>query len=141
MANEKTALAQNAKASFFVYGPAQTTRSQFNIWSPSSVDKLDFSKHGTFAATVQKCRFYYRHDSLASSVINKMVDLAINDLVFIPQGTISVTEKAIFNSLSTDIITFLQKCAREYLTTGLVVPEIKLTRITQTAQRDKNIKR
>lgn len=130
----------SAKASsgFFVTGP--TYKSNMNIWSPDAVDKLAFDTHKTFANIIKDTRFYYRHDSLASSVINKMVDLAINGLV-VDRGSATKTELQIFEALKVDLLNFLRKAALEYLITGLVVPEISLTRIGMTQLRDKGIQR
>jgi len=132
-------LVQKSTASFFELGPSY--KSKMNVWSPSAVDRLAFSDHKTFANIIRDTRFYYRHDSLASSVINKMVDLAINDLVIVPEKVASKTELQIFDALKTDLLEFLRLSALEYLTTGLVVPEITLTRINQTELRDKGVQR
>jgi len=128
-----------AKASFAIY-PSMTQTMTSNPWI-GTVDKLSFDNHATYEKVVRDCRFYFRHDPLASTVINKLVDIAINDLVIEPEGSITVTEQSIFNSLSEDLIDFLRKAAFEYLITGLLVPEIKLTRINKVALRDKYIKR
>lgn len=111
-----------------------------NPWI-SMVDKLAFDNHDNYENVIKDCRFYFRHDPLASTVINKLVDLAVNDLVVQTDGTATVTEKAIYGALEKDMIGFLRKAAFEFLITGLLVPEIKLTRIPKDVLLNKNIKR
>ncbi len=138
MANDES-VKRLAKASFAIY-PSMTQTMASNPWI-GTVDKLSFDDHNEYEKVVRDCRFYFRHDPLASTVINKLVDIAINDLVIEPEGSITVTEQSIFNSLNEDLIEFLRKAAFEYLITGLLVPEIKLTRINKLALRDRYIKR
>ena len=138
MANDES-VKRLAQASFAIY-PSMTQTMTSNPWI-GTVDKLSFDNHSEYEKVVRDCRFYFRHDPLASTVINKLVDIAINDLVVEPEGPITVTEQSIFDSLSEDLIAFLRKAAFEYLITGLLVPEIKLTRINKLALRDKYIKR
>ena len=128
-----------AKASFAIY-PSMTQTMAANPWI-GNVDKLSFDDHAEYENVVRDCRFYFRHDPLASTVIHKLVDIAINDLVIEPEGSITVTEESIFDSISLDLIKFMRKAAFEYLITGLLVPEIKLTRINKKQLRDKHIKR
>jgi len=122
------------------YPSQSSTNLGVNPWV-GTVDKLSFDDHQTFEKIVRDCRFFYRHDPLASTVIQKIIDIAINELVVTPEGTITKTEEAIFDALENDIIRFLRKAAYEYLITGLLVPEIKLTRITKRELREKYIKR
>jgi hypothetical protein len=128
-----------ARAGFQIY--QSLSRTGDNLWNPGDVDRLTFATRKHFGKTIKHCRFYFRHDPLASTVINKMVDLAINDIVVQTNGKASVTEEAIFNSLAKDVVPFMRKAAYEYLITGLVVPEIKLTRVRKKVLRDKGIKR
>lgn len=128
-----------ARAAYQIY--QSLSRTGENLYSPADVDKLTFATRRNFEKTIKHCRFYFRHDPLASTVVNKIVDLAINDIVVQTNGKGNVTEEAIFNSLAKDIIPFLRKAAYEYLITGLVVPEIKLTRVRKKLLREKGIKR
>ena len=139
MAEETKKLASARASSYTIYQSMTRTMDQ-NPWI-SMVDKLSFDDHDKYEQVVNDCRFYFRHDPLASTVINKLVDLAINDLVVHPDGAASVTEKAIYDSLEKDLIVFLRKAAFEFLITGLLVPEVKLTRLTKDELLNKNIKR
>jgi len=138
MTEEK--LAKKANAAFFnPMGPSYSQ--QVNTWSTRIVDKMSFDEHKTYADAVKSCRFYFRHEPIVWSVITKMTDLAINDLVVKTEGSVTKTEKQIFEALSRDMLQFFRKCALEYLTTGLVVPEITFTRIGQKEIRDKGVQR
>jgi hypothetical protein len=79
---EEPRLAKNSRASFFYEG--QRFYSDIGIWSNKSVDKLSFDDHGSYQNIIKDCRFYFRHEPLAWSVLTKMVDLAINELVILP---------------------------------------------------------
>ena len=132
-------LANKVTAAYFPIGtPYQTDA---NVWGVNRVDKLSFENRDLYSNSVKNCRFYYRHEALAFSVVTKMVDLAINDLVITPEGKASKTEEQIYEALKEDLIKFLRKCALEYLITGLVVPEITLTRVAKNALRDKGVQR
>jgi hypothetical protein len=130
-----------ARASINLFPSLQRTMDQ-NPWY-ANVDTLTSLDHKKYRKVIKNCRFFFRHDPLASTVISKMVDMAINDMVI---GTdhlsrVSQTEEAIFQSVSDDIVVFLRKAAFEYLLTGLVVPEIRLTRLKEKELRRREIPR
>ena len=114
MANEES-VRKLAQASFAIY-PSMTQTMAQNPWI-GTVDKLSFDDHNAYEKVVRDCRFYFRHDPLASTVINKLVDIAISDLVVEPVGPVTVTEQSIFDALTEDLVTFLRKAAFEYLIT------------------------
>lgn len=130
---------------------AHMVRRRATVFSPTGhtsqgiyaelVDKLSYDKHEDFESVIKNCRFFFRHDPLAATVINKVVDFAINDIVVDTGGRAKTTEVEIYDALSTDLKPFLRKAAYEYLLTGLVVPEIRLTRIRKAELRGKGIKR
>jgi hypothetical protein len=124
-------------------GPYYNSQLHGGTWNSTTVDKLTYDDHDTYKDVIKHCRFYFRHEPIAFSVITKMVNLAINGLVVLPKdnATFSKTEEQIFEAVSEDLIKFFRNAAFEYLTTGLVVPEIKLTRIRQRELRDKYIQR
>src|SRR3990172_4913957 len=128
-----------AEATIQVFQPVTNTRD--DTFGPVTVDKLFFDKQSKYCDVIKECRFYYRHDPLAATVINKVVDIAINELVVTLDKTVSVTEKSIFEAVAKDVAPFMRKAALEYLITGLVVPEISLTRVRITDLRNKGIKR
>lgn len=140
MAEEKEKKLAGAKASFMIYPSMSRANLDANPWM-GMVDLLAFSDHDKYEKVVKDCRFYFRHDPLASTVVTKLVDIAVNDLVIRADGKTTQTEDAIFDALEQDIMPFLRKAAFEYLTTGLLVPEIKFTRINRRSLRDKFIPR
>lgn len=133
-----------AQASFFNTGNSYPSylygANGYMPWSPR-VDKLSFGDHKLYENIIRDCRFFYRLEPLANTVINKMVDMSINNLIIDYTDKATKTEKQIYNSLKKDIIKFLRKAAVEYLTTGLVIPEISLTRLDKTQLRQKGIQR
>lgn len=120
--------------------PGLTRKDRTPIWS-NTVDKLNFRDHDVYKNIIDDCRFFFRYDPLAKIIIQKMVDLAINDLIVIPESGMSKTELSIFKAVKDDILDFLSNAADEYLITGLVVPEIGFTRVTTDFLKEKNIKR
>lgn len=139
MADENKKLASARASSYTIYQSMNRTGDS-NPWI-STVDKLAFDNHDNYVNVIKDCRFYFRHDPLASTVIRKLVDLSVNDLVVQPDGKATVTEKAIYNALEKDMIGFLRNAAFEFLISGLLVPEIKLTRINKESLLNKNVKR
>ena len=138
MDNDKVKLAKKAKAAFFM--PQSSYRSNISVWGSNQVDKLSFEDHDTFVKIVKDCRFFFRHEPIATTVVTKMVGLAINDII-VPQGNITKTEFQIYDSLKKDVIKFLRKASLEFLTTGLVVPEITLEVLNRKQLREKGIQR
>lgn len=138
MDNNTIKLARKASAAFFV--PQSSYKSNISVWGSNQVDKLSFEDHDTFVKIVKDCRFFFRHEPIATTVVTKMVGLAINDII-IPQGDVTKTEYQVYESLKKDIIKFLRKAALEFLTTGLVVPEITLTTLNKKQLREKGIQR
>ena len=130
---------QYGTAGLFLF-PNNQSVSDLGIFS-DQVDRLAFDTHKNYKSVISDCRFYFRHDPLAATVINKLVDFSINDLVIDGSKGMKTTEEEIFTSIVKDITPFLRKAAREYLLTGLVIPEIRLTRIRKKALREKGIRR
>ena len=116
-----------------------------NPWvTPNQVDKYtslhlltDTSDpNKNYHDIVETCRFQYRHDPIASSVINKIIDLSINGILFHGLRGEKVTEnqrKAI-ESLRYPLKKFAEYCALEYLTSGLLIPEWEFTKVTDTRE-------
>lgn len=136
--NKSIKLAKKAKASFFM--PQSSYQNNISVWGSSNIDKLSFEDHDSFVKIIKDCRFFFRHEPIATTVVTKMVALAINDII-IPQNGVSKTDYQVYKSLKTDIIKFLRKTALEFLTTGLVVPEITLTGLNRKQLREKGIQR
>jgi len=136
--NKSNRLAKTALATFFM--PQSSYPSDVGVWGSNQVDKLSFEDHSTFVKIVKDCRFFFRHEPIATTVVTKMVSLAINDII-VPENSIPKTDYQIYESLKKDIVRFLRKAALEFLTTGLVVPEITLTNLNRKQLREKGIQR
>lgn len=141
MAENKLAKSGNAALNFgYSYYSNYGDKRKVSPWT-NIVDKLDFQNHDTFENVVKDCRFFYRYEPIAKTIIDKMVDLAINDLVIIPDKYNNVTERSVYDALKKDILKFVRQVALEYLLTGLVVPEITLTRLNRPQLQERGIKR
>jgi hypothetical protein len=101
-----------------------------NPWSPEDIDKLESKELDSFKATVDMCRFFYQRDPMASIVINKLVDIGINTLVFHKNG-LSDNEIKIFYGLKDKLKEFAEAMAQEYLISGFVIPEVKITAVNK----------
>lgn len=133
-----TTLAKKSVAAFFMQPNSYKT--DVSVWGANQIDKLSFEEHDTYVKIIKDCRFFFRHEPIATTVVTKMVGLAINDII-IPQNNISKTDYQVYASLKKDVIKFLRKASLEFLTTGLVVPEITLEVISKKELREKGIQR
>lgn len=99
-----------------------------NPWTDArkSMDKpYDFDK---FVETANLCRFFYRTEPVVSTVINKLVEIGINDLVF-SKNKLSDNEFRVFKALKPRLLEFAEQMAQEFLLSGLVVPEVGYRKI------------
>lgn len=85
-----------------------------------------------FVTNTTLCRFFYRTEPVVSTVVNKLVEIGINDLVF-SRNKLSDNELRLFNSLKPRLLEFAEQMALEFLLSGLVVPEVGYDRV-----KDKN---
>jgi hypothetical protein len=109
-------------------------------WSPSDIDKLEFTKHKNWKNVVTDCRYYYKRDPFASTVVNKIIDIAINDIV-VHSGEARDSIIKIVEGIRTPLLLFLRNAALEYLTTGLLVPEITFDSVNKADLHALGIKR
>lgn len=109
-----------------------------NPWSYDSVDKLEFSEE--YPETVDACRFFYSKDPIASSTINKMVEIGINDLYF-DNSKLSENEMRVFESVKEKLVEFAEAMALEYLISGLVIPEVNYTTVLKEDLEEVGIKK
>ena len=111
-----------------------------NPYSPSDVDKMDLSKDLDWKDVIALCKFFYKHEPLASTVSNKLIDIAINDLTFDKNG-ISDNELKIFEGIKEKLRAFAEQLALEYLLSGLVVPEFRFGPVTKRQLRIYGVKK
>lgn len=82
--------------------------------------KVDYDE---FVKLNSLCRFFYKSEPVVSTVINKLVEIGINDLVFSRNG-LSDNEFRLFTALKPRLLEFSEQMAQEFMLSGLVVPEI-----------------
>lgn len=112
-----------------------------NPWSPDDVDKMDKKLElKQFRELVDQCRFFYKKDPLVSSTINKLVEIAINDLQLGKNG-LGENEFRVFTSMKQKLKDFAEQMAMEYLISGLVIPEIKVGVLTKEQVKEIGIKK
>jgi len=109
------------------------------VWSPEEYDKLDENPK-TYHKLVKQCKFYYKKDPIGGTIINKLVELGITELIF-DKGKLSENEFRVFDGMRKKIKKFIEACALEYLLSGLVVPEIKYTATPKTVLQRLGIKK
>lgn len=110
------------------------------VWSPSDVDKLEFTNHDNWSKVVQDCRYYYKRDPFVATVINKIIDMAINDIVVRPgEARDSITN--IVQGIKHPLLLFLRDASLEYLSSGLVIPEVSFTKVERDELHILGIKR
>lgn len=94
-----------------------------NVWNDvktfynKKVDKVAFDE------LIFLCRFFYKTEPVVSTVINKLVEIGINDIIISKSG-LSENEFRVFQALKPRLLEFSETMAQELLLSGLVVPEI-----------------
>jgi len=107
-----------------------------NPWLYKENYTLRINDFDDFRTIVKDCRFFYRRDALASTTINKLVDIGINDLLITKNG-LPDNEFRVFEGLKYKLLSFAEDMALEFLISGLVFPEIKFA--TQTKEQIKDM--
>lgn len=75
-----------------------------------------------------QCRFFYRCDPTASTVLNRMAELSAGKIKN-RKDDCTDEEYAYFNSLSERITALFALCALEYLISGMAIPDYAITRV------------
>jgi len=106
-----------------------------NILTDSSGSRLLFTEAvdnmeipTDFHKLIKICRFFYKRDPVAGTVINKMVDCAITPITN-RKSKCTDTEFYVYDALSDMLQAFFRNACLEYLLSGLVVPEYEWNRI------------
>jgi len=118
---EKSDTSKLVKASVNVL----TDPTQSSLVFTSTVDKMEIPKD--YHKLVKVCRFFYKHDPIAGTVINKMVDCAITPLEN-RKSKCTDEEYEVYNALSEMLQEFYRNVCLEYLLSGLVVPHYEWVR-------------
>ena len=108
-------------------------------WGTEKVDKLELT-YNTWKDVVDDCRYFYKRDPFVATVINKIVDLSINDLI-IHEGDARKSVKDIVEAIKSDLLMFMRSAALEYLLSGLVIPEITFENVGKPGLEELGIKR
>ena len=94
-----------------------------NPWKDPTKDIGKSVDYDDYAKTIDMCRFFYKTEPLVSTVVNKLVEIGINDLTISKEG-LSDNEFRVFTALKPRLLEFAETLAQEYFLSGLVVPEI-----------------
>jgi len=96
-----------------------------NPWrdAPHNKPKAGALTAKEYEQVVERCRYFYRRDPIASTTIDKLIELGINELV-IDKGSLSENQYRMLEGIKPQIVDFLQEGAQEFLVSGLVVPSI-----------------
>jgi len=111
---------KEATAAFF--GPPGTDPTR-NPWT--DVRRLSGKKYEqkNYIKDVDMVRFFYKTEPVVSTVINKLVEIGINDIIFSKNG-LSDNEFRLFKAIKPVLLDFSESMAQEFLLSGLVVPEM-----------------
>jgi len=112
-----------------------------NPWSSTDVDKMEFiMTDKEYFEVIDACRFFYLHDPIVATTLDKMVEIGINSLVFYKNG-LTDNEMRIFTGIQDKLEEFCQAMAMEYLLSGLVIPEITLGTVAGEELKEHGIKK
>ncbi len=110
-----------------------------NPWTWDQVDKLEVVDIDEYRKTVFGCRFFYKRDPIASTVINKMVDIGITEIDF-ERNNLNNNEENLIDGLIPSLVEFAEAMAMEFLISGLVIPEVKYTTVSKAELEASRIK-
>jgi len=94
-----------------------------NPWTDALKAKDKVFDRDEFVKINSLCRFFYRTEPVVSTVVNKLVEIGINDLVF-SKNKLSENEFRVFSSIKPKLLDFAEQMAQEFLLSGLLVPEV-----------------
>lgn len=94
-----------------------------NPWTEVPKFKTATKSYDDYKKSLDHCRFFYRTEPLVNSVLDKLVEIGINDLVF-AKNKLSDNEARVFTAVKPKLVEFAQQMALEYLLSGMVVPEV-----------------
>ena len=137
--NNKIKLADAMAGISQIYG-GYSFLSDGSIWSPADIDKMEILDIKKYHDIVNQCRYYYKRDPIAGTVINKLVDIGITELIF-DRGSMPVNEFRVFEGIKDSLQEFIENCGLEYLISGLVVPEVKYAAATKEMLMEMGVKK
>jgi hypothetical protein len=108
-----------ASASYNMEAQAAST----NVWKDAKTFSTKVVDKASFDEQVNLCRFFYKTEPVVATVINKLVEIGINDIIISKTG-LSDNEFRVFDALKPRLLEFSETIAQELLLSGLVVPEV-----------------
>lgn len=105
-----------------LYDPAQT-----GVVFGDTIDYMSLPKK--YRDLIKMCRFFYKRDPIAGTIINKMVDFSITNLMN-QKSNCSDEELAVYDSLREMLEAFFRNVCLEYLLSGLVIPQYEWSRVS-----------
>lgn len=94
-----------------------------NVWKDAKSYSTKVVDKAAYDEQVNLCRFFYKTEPVVATVINKLVEIGINDIIISKSG-LSENEFRVFLALKPRLLEFSETIAQELLLSGLVVPEI-----------------
>ncbi len=82
----------------------------------------------SYLSEISQCRYFYRYDPVASTVINRMVDMSVTKLRN-RRGLCNDEEMFYFNALAKTLYPVLQSASMEYLISGMSIIDYGTKRI------------
>lgn len=110
------------------------------VWSEDDVDLFEIKDLKEYREAVTLSRFFYKRDPIASTVINKIIDIGINDIEFFKED-LTANEFKIMQGIKEQLLKFAEQCTLEYLLTGLVIPEFSYKNALTTELKKMGIKK
>ena len=117
-----------ARARATTRNPIQLAKSQVSTVAMNDVGILvtteidEMKLPSDYHKLIKMCRFFYTHDPIAGTVMNKMVDCAITPLTN-RKSNCTDEEFATYNFILDLLQDFFRNVCLEYLLSGLVVPQ------------------
>ncbi len=99
-----------------------------NPWTEYPKFKTTTRVFEDYVKTVQHCKFFYKTEPLVATVIDKLVEIGINDLTF-SKNNLSENEFRVFTAFKPQLLEFAEQMATEFLLSGLVVPEVSFASV------------
>ena len=80
-----------------------------------------------YLSELQECRYFYKYDPIASSVINRMCELGVQGMR-LRRGQCNDKEMAYYKSTLVMLLKMLRQAAREYLVAGMAIADFTTER-------------
>ena len=111
-------LAKASASTQFIYG----------MNTPDYLQKVEYTGNQTYHEIIKRCRFFYEHDPIAGTVINRMADIAITELRN-RHDEYPDTIKFYYDGVARILARLLRVIPLSYLIDGMAIPDYKVDRI------------